>query len=77
MSKHKKKRKTIMQKTKAYVREVRTEATIQAVQASSIGQLWKNYINSINKAVDDFKQARREKKAKEKQNDRKTEENKT
>ena len=61
-----KKRKTLMQKSKAYVRDVRNEATIQATQASSMGQLWKNYIKSINKAVDEWKLERRKrKKAKE------------
>lgn len=66
---HKKEHKGMMQKVKAEARSIRNEATIQATQASSFGQLWKNYIDAINRAVDEWKQARREKKAKGKEKD--------
>lgn len=62
MSKGKKKKQSIMQKVKAEARSIRNEATIQATEASSIGQLWKNYMDAIDRAVKEFKEARRKKK---------------
>jgi len=62
---HKKKGKGIVQSVKDEALNIRNEATIQATQASSFGDLWKNYIDTINKSVDEWKKARREKKAKE------------
>jgi len=60
MSKH----KSILDKAKNQARSIRNEATIQAGQAASaggMGQLWKNYIDAIDKAVREFKQSRKKK----------------
>lgn len=64
-----KKHKSILDRAKAEARSMRNEATIQATKAASaggMGQLWKNYFDAIDKAVKEFKQARKKKKAKEK-----------
>lgn len=58
------KHKSILGKVKSQVRSIRNEATIQAAQSASaggMGQLWKNYFDAIDKAVKEFKQARKKK----------------
>lgn len=64
MSRYRKKHKGIIEKAKAEVRSIRNEATIQATQSASaggIGQLWKNYKDTIDKAVMDWKRSRKKK----------------
>ena len=57
-----KKHKSILGRAKDQARSIRNEATIQATQATSMGQLWKNYFDAIDRAVREFKQSRKKKK---------------
>ncbi len=59
-----KKHKSILEKVKAEARSIRNEATIQAYQAKSTGgisQIFKNYINTIKRAVEEDKRSKKKK----------------
>ena len=57
-----KKKKSVSERAKSQVREIRNEATIQATQSASAGgmaQLWRNYVDAIDRVVKEFKRSRK------------------
>ena len=64
MSRYRKKHKGIIEKAKSEVRSIRNEAMVQAGTATSISQIWKNYMDTIDRVVKEWKHSRKNKKAK-------------
>ena len=59
-----KKHKGILERAKAQARSIRNEATTQAYQAASTGgisQIFKNYIDTIKRAVEESKCSKKKK----------------